>query len=64
MSYSTKRYFHINYLGNLHRFKICSSCYIVRPLRSNHCGDCDNCIERFDHHCLWLGCCIGKRNYK
>lgn len=37
---------------------------IVRPPRAFHCNTCGVCIEAQDHHCPWMGTCIGKRNLK
>ena len=46
------------------KYKFCNECKIwVSNLETTeHCFECNICVEGYDHHCPWTGKCIGKRN--
>lgn len=58
-----KSEFTFNINGYNLQCRYCPECNVYRPPRTSHCFICLQCVERFDHHCPWIGVCIGKKNY-
>ena len=42
---------------------VCLKCFSLKNQKAFHCEDCDVCIEGFDHHCIFMGKCVGKNNF-
>uniref|UniRef100_A0A7S4QDA7 Palmitoyltransferase n=1 Tax=Alexandrium monilatum TaxID=311494 RepID=A0A7S4QDA7_9DINO len=40
----------------------CSACMITQPKGAMHCEFCHVCVAGWDHHCPWMGKCIGQSN--
>ena len=45
-------------------FPRCPKCGGPKPARCHHCSQCRRCCLKMDHHCPWMGNCIGFFNYK
>jgi hypothetical protein len=56
--------FIINERSDKNSVRYCLKCKKFKPDRAHHCKFCNCCTLKMDHHCPWVGNCIGFRNYK
>ncbi|PFH50212.1 hypothetical protein AMATHDRAFT_145711 [Amanita thiersii Skay4041] len=44
--------------------RYCARDSVIKPYRAHHCRNCGTCVLKYDHHCPWIGQCVGARNHK
>ena len=54
----------LNKFQDKDRYSFCSKCkiYYNPHEKVGHCTLCNVCITKLDHHCVWVGKCVGKYN--
>ena len=54
----------LNKLSNIDNYCFCNKCkiYYNPNEKVQHCDFCKVCIKNLDHHCVWIGKCVGKNN--
>ena len=50
--------------GHKYFLKYCTTCNLIRDVRTFHCNTCGICVEKHDHHCGYVSNCVGVYNYK
>jgi palmitoyltransferase len=56
--------FIVNERSENNGIRYCLKCRKFKPDRCHHCKFCNVCVLKMDHHCPWVGNCIGFNNYK
>ncbi|CAD8130504.1 unnamed protein product [Paramecium sonneborni] len=46
-----------------HIKQYCLVCQAHLQNKTKHCWNCNKCVSKFDHHCIWLNNCVGDQNY-
>ncbi len=47
---------------NIKDYVNCEFCKLKKFHTASHCKYCNICILRRDHHCIWIGNCVGLQN--
>uniref|UniRef100_A0A3Q3MFT2 Palmitoyltransferase n=1 Tax=Mastacembelus armatus TaxID=205130 RepID=A0A3Q3MFT2_9TELE len=55
---------HIRNEALIPKWSRCPMCKVMRPPRAGHCRTCGSCVQRLDHHCIWINSCVGQANHR
>jgi hypothetical protein len=42
---------------------ICPYCVETKDNKSRYCYNCKSCVEYYNHHCVWISNCVGRKNF-